>query len=359
MREMLANLRPLVIASVVESEFEDPARRDEIARNLRGFVAHAQQVSRHTAGWEGAAGSLGRSLAADTREIQRAFDEGRTERAAFLLRQVTENCVACHSRLPSRDSPQAEDFVADGALAGLDPEDRATLQIATRRFDPALATLEGMLADPGQSPVVLLGPLTDYLTVAIRVKGDPRRPVPVLQRFARRPDLWPQLHSDVDTWIATLQATDAAALGRGDLASARAWIRRGSELDSASGSHAGLAHLVLGSAVLHRLVHEQRRDPGAHARELGEAYYLLGVSEARIGRNYWVTQAPFFLESSIRLAPGEPFARDAYALLESETERAYEGSSVESLPAEDRARLAELRQLIAAAQGSPPPPPQK
>jgi hypothetical protein len=83
------------------------------------------------------------------------------------------------------------------------------------------------------------------------------------------------------------------------------------------------------------------------------------VSEARIGRNYWVTQAPFFLESSIRLAPGEPFARDAYALLESETERAYEGSSVESLPAEDRARLAELRQLIAAAQGSPPPPPQK
>jgi hypothetical protein len=61
-----------------------------------------------------------------------------------------------------------------------------------------------------------------------------------------------------------------------------------------------------------------------------------------------VTSAPFLLERAIRLAPGEPFAEEAWALLERETLMAYEGIDEGPSP-EEQARLAELRALIDAA----------
>ena len=69
------------------------------------------------------------------------------------------------------------------------------------------------------------------------------------------------------------------------------------------------------AAVLHGCIGS---NPGP-GRELAEAYYLLGITEARIGRNYWVTPAPFLLETAIRQAPQEPFARIAFETCTSPT----------------------------------------
>ena len=229
-----------------------------------------------------------------------------------------------------------------GALEELPLEPRATLQIATRRFDAALETLESLLLSPAEHAAVLLGPLTDYLVVALRVKEDFERPVPVLQAFAQRPDLWTRLRLDVEGWVAALPELRARADGRSDLATARALLSEGKQLTEFPEDRAGLAHFVAASAVLQRYIDG---NPTA-SPELGEAFYLLGVVEARIGRNYWVTSAPFLLEQSIRLAPAAEFADDAYALLERETFRAYEGSDWEDLPADDAARLEELRVLL-------------
>jgi hypothetical protein len=66
------------------------------------------------------------------------------------------------------------------------------------------------------------------------------------------------------------------------------------------------------SSLLHRYVADGR----APHSDQAEAYYLLGLIETRIGRIYWLSQAEAYLETAIRLAPGEPIAKDAYALLE-------------------------------------------
>ena len=87
-------------------------------------------------------------------------------------------------------------------------------------------------------------------------------------------------------------------------------------------------------------------DHGERDAQLGEAYYLRGVVEARIGRNYWVTAAPFLLAESIRVAPETPSAARAYALLERELLASYEGSDFEELPAEDREHLERLKALL-------------
>ena len=115
-------------------------------------------------------------------------------------------------------------------------------------------------------------------------------------------------------------------------------------LEPFSGSHRSLVHYVVASSVLERWIEAHADSDAATA----EAFYLRGVIEGWIGRNYWVTSAPFFLETAIRIAPGEPLAGDAYALLERETLLAYEGAEGE-ISAEDQARLAELHGLIEAA----------
>jgi hypothetical protein len=348
MREILAAIQVALPSSADVRRFGAPERRAEISAALATISddaalleAHAKQTHRN-----GQLRYLARSVARDAREVQRAYAQQDDDRAAFLLWKVTENCIVCHTRLPSdEDSPLSEGLVGDGVLDGLPPEEQAALLIATRRFDDALSTLEELLVDPLEHPATLLGPLTDYLVVSLRVKGDYRRPIPTLERFAARRDLWARLRADVETWIAALPGLRERAAGAGDLETGRALVEEGLDMIVLPGDRAPLAHLVAGSAVLERVI-DARTAP---APQLAEAYYWLGIVEARIGRNYWVTPAPFLFETAIRLAPGAIAARRAYSMLEQELLLAYEGSDEEELPAEDARRLADLRGLIDAA----------
>ncbi|MBW1843791.1 MAG: hypothetical protein JRJ05_05565, partial [Deltaproteobacteria bacterium] len=113
-------------------------------------------------------------------------------------------------------------------------------------------------------------------------------------------------------------------------------------LDEYGDGQGSLLHFIAASSILERYIdaHPMRN------AELSEAYYLRGILETRIGRNYWVTTAPFFLEESIRIAPTAPSAAEAIIVLEREMLAAYEGSDIEELPDEEEEHLAELRALI-------------
>jgi hypothetical protein len=85
---------------------------------------------------------------------------------------------------------------------------------------------------------------------------------------------------------------------------------------------------------------------GKPTPESAEAYYLLGVTELRIGSSAWLTEPESYLEAAIRAAPGQPAARQAYVVLEESTLLGYTGSgSAGELPPEVTRWLAELRRL--------------
>jgi len=331
--------------TVSQKGLDDAANRAEVAAALDSLGNHAALVEEHPNAQDAQMRFLARSLANDSRDLRRSYTEGRVEPVAILLHRITENCVVCHTRLLSEDaSPLAERSVEAGVLIEASSgEARAQLQMATHRFDDALDTLEDLLASQ-EDPAMLLGPLTDYLVASLRVKGDYERALSGLRRFAARPDLWARLRMDVTAWIAALPELRDRARSEPDLATARALMEEGHAMGVLSEGHAALAHFVVASSILQRLVTET----DSQDRDLAEAYYLLGVAEARIGRNYWVTAAPFMLETAIRLAPEEPFADEAFALLELEMSRSYEGSDFEKLPPEDAQLLQELKRLVAA-----------
>ncbi len=342
MREIFSALQVALPASVDLDRFQDPSQREEIGAALAALAMNTGALAQHMDQKEAQAHFLMRSVSRDARELKRAYADGRFDRAAFLLSQITENCISCHTRLPSlKDSEFTRGFVADEKLRSMPAVDRAALLMATRRFDEALEAFESLLAS-SEPAALLVGPLTDYLVLSLRVKNDFERPVPVLEAFSARPDVWTQLRLDVAEWLTALPKLRKVAAQPARLEDARTLIDEGRRMIEVPQDRGPLVHFVVASSILERYIDTHAaRDP-----ELAEAYYLLGITEARIGRNYWVTPAPFLLETSIRLAPDAHFARSAYALLEREMLMIYEGSSREELPAGDAQRLAELRKLI-------------
>jgi hypothetical protein len=335
-------IRVLLPESARPEPFSDPANSVEIEAALDLLAASTEQLEGHVRD-NVESGFLARSVARDARDVARAHAEGKRDRAAFLVRKVTENCIVCHSRLPDdAERTLAIDFLEVDGLEDLPPEEKAALQMATRRFDDARRTLEAQLAS-SEHPAMLLGSLTDYLVISIRIQQDYSGPVAVLRRFARRADLWAALRGDVEFWIEALPRLEKRASGKPRLATAREIAEEARGLAVAPGSHRAVAHYVVASSILVRFLEAGVGDAVANA----EAYYLLGLTEAWIGRNYWVTSAPFLFETAIRTAPGATFARDAYSLLERETLQLYEGAD-EEIPVEDATNLAELRALIDA-----------
>ncbi len=325
-------------------ESADPEVRTTTLEAARALASDARALSIHARQMDETAVFVGNSLAHDAREIEQSLERGNAPRARYLIRHVTDNCVACHARLPGDDSPRAEEFVSSAILARLPARERARLQIATRRFQEALDTLEALLLSPDSQPVLLIDPLTDFLIVSVRVLRDFERPVPVLRSFAERPDVWRQLRAEVKVWEKALPELERRMPERPDLAYARRVMEQGSALTDFAADRSGLAHDVVASGILLALVEAGTSE----TQELAEAFYWLAVLSSRIGRGYRLSAADFFLERAIRLAPAAPFAEEAYALLEQEELMSYEGAE-EELPLGEQRRLAELRKLVDSA----------
>jgi hypothetical protein len=342
MGEIFESMRVLLPLSVNTERFGAADERAAVTAALEALARHADQLAEHARRDDPERRFLGRSLADDARHALDRYREGRFESAAFLVQQTTENCIACHTKLQSPGDPlRSEAFVDRSALAELPPEERARLFMATRQFDEALTTLEGVIGSEIH-PSELLLPIIDYLVVSIRVRNDYDRPLPTLEKLARRPDLWRQLRADVETWIRALRELRPLRDREPELATARRLIEEAQRLVPFPADRRGLVHYVVASSVLHRYLDAKPRTP----RETGEAYYLLGVAELQIDDTFWVSQADFYLETAIRTAPKEPSADQAFALFEEATIESYTGSSGTHLPEPVARRLDELRRLV-------------
>lgn len=349
MQNLFESLRAVLPLSVDRAALLDPKNAAQIRASLDALSTNASRVSHHMASRRTSMRTISRNLERDAAALSASFEAGQVERTGFLVQQITENCVVCHSRLPSPgDSPLAEHFIDQSVLRSLPAERRATLQIATRRFDDALVTLEQIIAAPS-NPALMIGPLTDYLTVSIRVKGDFQRPIQPLTEFAARERLWERLRMDVEQWLNSLPEMERRASGKATLATSRVILDDGQRIALNGGDRAALVQNITASAILERFI-EGRGEDGP---EVAEAYYLLGLTESLIGRNYWVTQGPVYLETAIRLAPDAQFAPDAFAMLEEQLLMSYEGSEFEELPPAEVQYLDELRQLMQEAETTP------
>jgi hypothetical protein len=352
MHQVFDALATLLPASLDAERFGDPGQRDALQIAFERLVSAAEALADHGEGRDEAFRLLSRSLAEDADEAADRFARGRPQEAAFRVQQLSQRCVACHSRLPSaRQFPMAEKLVGRAEVRELPPEDRARLLVATRRFGDALTAWEAMFTDPAAPPMALDlgGVVVDYLSVAIRVEGDLGRAERALRALAARADTPRYLRRRLDGWAASLRELRAPAAPAARLERAAALASRSQSLAEFPLAQDGLVLDLYASALLHQEVEARR---AAHAAgddpELGRAFWLLAALEDRTVHSYWFPQTEVYMEAALRAAPRDPVAARAYERIEEALLVDYGAMRAEDLPEEARNRLAELARLIEA-----------
>jgi tetratricopeptide (TPR) repeat protein len=346
MVEIVQALRVVVPLSLNGARFSDPANRTVVDAALDSLADNANRLGAHGASRDLGFAHLSERLARNSVDIRERFAEGRTDEARFLLQHLTETCVACHSRLPDdRKHALGTQLTEQSTIASLPREERVQFEFATRQFDRALATYEALFSDPDTSiaELDLSGELENYLELCLRVQGDPGRAIANLERLASRPDLPSRSQSHVVAWIEALRSLGDARDG-GAIERARELVKPVLE-DSRVSGNSELVRLIAASGLLHRYVVATDDPP----ERVGEAYYLLGVIDSRIGRSFWASQTEFFLETAIRMGPTQRYAGAAFALLEEFLVSGYTGSSGTHVPPDVVQRLEELDELMKRA----------
>lgn len=350
MGEMFAALATAYKLSLDEATYQDPRNRARIREALEQLAGNAEVLDDHGKDTESSSALVRRSLAEDSRAALQHYEAGQFRASRFDLHLVTENCFACHSKLPTAQrSLVGKSFMEDSAIRELPPEQQAQIAVVTRQFDRALEVYESMFGSPSLKPekVALRGAFEDYLKVTIRVYGDYERPLRTFEAMSQRTDLPRFMVSQLNQWIDSLKSLPQRPAAANELADARALIRKAKVEQSYPGSREGLVELVAASGALQRYLASSEPAPA----EAVEAYYLLGVAEAYISRSHWLSETEFFLETAIRSDPRSPTARRAFRLLDEYIRLGYSGSSGTHVPPEVQAKLDELEKLIQKSAG--------
>jgi hypothetical protein len=255
-----------------------------------------------------------------------------------------QNCVACHSRLPSdREFPLAKRFTDRAPLDSLTPSEKARLLVVVRRFQDAMLAWETLFRAPATSLASLDygGDLLDYLTIALRVVRDDDRARSTLVGLQKREGVPDYMNRNIESWLKTLAEYEEFDPSSPKLERARRLVGEPSTSVPEEGQGRMVSDL-LASGLLLQLLDESE----AWNAELAEAFYLLGVTEARSVDAFWVPYADFHLEMAIRVDPHGPFAVPAFELLKSQLELGYGGSSGVHLPTDVAVTLKELKKLM-------------
>jgi tetratricopeptide (TPR) repeat protein len=348
MRRAYSALSRLLPAALAPEPMAERKAKGELGAAIATLAEAAAQIEAHARPADAGFRFLGRSLASDAALIQRRMDAARFDDAGMLVVRMTENCIACHSRLPAQRQPAfAAGLVSSVDRGSLSPVHRARLEIALRQFDKALEIHERLLADPAVSPPALdfSGALADYLTVALRVSSSPDRARASLQKFARRSDLSQTLERALPIWIDALGALAPELDKPPTLERAGDILERGEALRRYPADRADLVHKIVASGILYRYV----QGDGVPQSSLAEAFYLLGISDAFLRRSFERSEAQFYLEQAIRLEPGSELAKVAFAELETQTLLAYSGSSGLHLPRDVQRWLGQLQAIARSA----------
>jgi hypothetical protein len=354
MQRVFGAMVVLLPASAKDGGFSDPAHRDELRAAFTTLREAAVDLRAHSARRDASFGLHARNLADDALSASSAFALGDEEEARFAFTLMTQRCVDCHSRLPDiEDSPLAARLIAVPEVSALAPLERARVDVALRRFDEALAIWEQRFTDPAIAPAEhdLGGTLADYLTIAVRVKGDAQRPQPVLRALASRADTPGYLRTRLVAWgVSLARVGPRLSQSSPSIASAREWAMMARNLSDLPTARDGLVYdLAASSALLRWIDAREKGDVKGQDLELATAYYELGVIEDRTAFSVWAPQTDVYMEAALRAAPSGPLARRAYARVEEQLLTELGATSVDGLPDPERARLTELRALVDGA----------
>jgi hypothetical protein len=185
--------------------------------------------------------------------------------------------------------------------------------------------------------------LPEYLKVVIRVKGDMKRALATLDGLIKRNDLPKFMSREITTWKSSLTKLSGEMAKSGhELTRASKIIQNARRTMDYPMDRSGLVDYITASALLNKFMDQK----ALTAQQTSEGYYLLGVTEALIGRSTWLTQTDYYFEAAVRASPKSASAFKAFDALEQQILMEYSGSGGTNIPEDIQANLEELRGLV-------------
>lgn len=323
--------------------FADPKNHAAISSALTALAKNADELQSHGGGLDPSFDLARRSISRDAHEALDDFQAHNYIGSRFILNRITDNCVTCHTKLPSeRQFGPGKDFLDSINMASLPLTVRANLQIAARQFADAQKTYEDVLADPKMTAddLTAFDVFENYLRVSVGPMNDTKRPAATLKTFAKRSDMPVALKADVQEWIKSLESLKLNVATGEELATARAMVAAAREKTTARTDRSRMVEFVGAITLVHRYLRA-----GTHTHmEMAESYYLLGVSESFVSRSDWISETDYLLDRSIRTAPKSSVAKEALAFLEEYHSSGYVVPA-RAVPADMQVNIEALRKL--------------
>lgn len=312
--DAIAYLLPLSVTDKTRFSAEDEAL---LEKHLTDLKTGAAKLAEHGAEHDENFALLAKSFNTLTQDIEDGFRGEWPSYSYYSLAELTQHCVACHSRLPAESVPS----LGQKVLARINTDDFATwnlvnLLIATREFDTAMSKLEQSLLDP-KTPASQLeysGQLITYLRVAINVDGDVTRAQQFFDKFLARSDLPYYLVYRVRHWQKDLVALEGYLKGVATLDNARAVIKHSESLTRVPGDSIRAVADLVAAAKLQQLLASTNL---ISQTDKAEVYFNLGIIALRTFEiDFSVPELEYLFISAIKADPGGPHAATAYRYLE-------------------------------------------
>jgi len=345
MRSIFLTLSNAYIYSLDATAFEAPENHEKILEMLESLDTNAHDLDSHGVGLDPSFDYLKRSLVRDADDALQRFKTGNYVGSRFVLSKITDNCVTCHTKLPARQQfDLGSKFVEIEDVKSLSPYSRATLETATRQFNRAMDTYEGILASPNMRPndLQLFNVFENYFKISIGALSNTQRPLGTLLEFAQRPNLPKGLRDDLQSWVRQLDALRLDELDGDKLGNAKTIIESAVKETSSKSDRSELVNFIVAISLLHRYLVEGPEDD----LDVAQTYYLLGVAESYVAYSYWISEVDFLLEKAIRQAPKSDVAKQALAFLEEYTYSEYRVIQARAVPEDLVTNLEELRELV-------------
>lgn len=277
------------------------------------------------------------------------YSRGRHEAARQRGRTLSQLCIGCHAREPTKDFADAEKVVEQAKLS---PLQKAQFYATTRQVDRALALWKTELARPVKQDPELFEQL-DALRLALRVlvpmKDEARDVRALLVPQLNRKALPEFVRVEFAAWEKDAKAWEAerfVAKGK----TAAELLAKAKSLVAVSQAEkvvtAQPMHFVKLLRAVSYLDEALRREPTGAQR--GEVLYLLGVASATTADiPLWELEG-MFLEACIRENPHTPRAATCAARLKSRTYVTW--SNDRDIPADTWRAMTELMSLALPAE---------
>jgi len=273
-------------------------------------------------------------------DAKRRFGQGHTEYAAWRLRSLMHNCIACHTRYQAPigfvgESPAPASKSAEDALTV------ANFLVASRQFDKASTELWKLASSPGgisSSEQPEFRALRLWLVVQLRSKPNFMLTAHQLKEISTLVHFRGKTNS-VSHWIRDLERFGKAIKPPHSLDDAKELLRTLSSDNLYTEDDEALVPTLLATTILHNLL------PDLDGRQKRQATWLLGFAYHHIQIQEFDVFRSLYLEQCIREFPNTEEAQKAVELYEKEARIQSSGSAGLQMEEEDLAKIQTLREL--------------